>query len=116
MEYLPEVKPGGEKEVAHDTSTSSPSGDGHIVTNDKTTYGDERPPLATRLGLTASSFKRRTLDDSHNQLNKTLKPRHLHMIAIGGSIGAGLFVGSGGSLSTGGPAALLIGFGIIGIV
>ena len=38
------------------------------------------------------------------------------MIAIGGSIGAGLFVGSGGALSTGGPAALLIGFGIIGIV
>lgn len=76
----------------------------------------ERPPLMTRLGLTADSFKRRTLADKHNQLNKTLKTRHMNMIAIGGSIGAGLFVGSGAALRTGGPAALLIGFGIIGIV
>lgn len=76
----------------------------------------ERPGRMTRLGLTSESFNRRTLDDKHNQLNKTLKTRHLHMIAIGGSIGAGLFVGSGKALYTGGPASLLIGFGIIGIV
>lgn len=30
------------------------------------------------------------------------------MIAIGGSIGAGLFVGSGSALNTGGPGALLL--------
>lgn len=55
----------------------------------------------TRMGCTPESFKRRTLADKHNQLNQTLKPRHLHMIAIGGSIGAGLFVGSGGALRRG---------------
>lgn len=38
------------------------------------------------------------------------------MIAIGGSIGAGLFVGSGSALSKGGPAALLIDFAIIGFM
>jgi hypothetical protein len=76
----------------------------------------ERPSLMTRLGITPESFKRRTLADKHNQLNKTLKTRHLNMIAIGGSIGAGLFVGSGGALSRGGPAALLICFSIIGVV
>lgn len=70
----------------------------------------------TRMGCTPESFKRRTLADKHNQLNDTLKPRHLHMIAIGGSIGAGLFVGSGSALSTGGPAALLLDFAIIGIM
>lgn len=36
------------------------------------------------------------------------------MIAIGGSIGAGLFVGSGSSLASGGPAATFLGFIIIG--
>jgi len=36
------------------------------------------------------------------------------MIAIGGSIGTGLFVGSGSALSTGGPASLLIAFALIG--
>ena len=81
-----------------------------------TEYPAEKAPLMTRLGLTPDSFKRRTLDDKHNQLNKTLKGRHLSMIAIGGSIGAGLFVGSGGALRRGGPAALLIAFGIMGVV
>lgn len=37
----------------------------------------------TRNGCTIDSFKRRTVDDAHNQLNQTMKPRHLHMIAIG---------------------------------
>lgn len=46
-----------------------------------------------------------------NALHQKLKSRHMQMIAIGGSIGAGLFVGSGGALHRGGPASLLIGFG-----
>jgi hypothetical protein len=79
-------------------------------------YDTERPGLATRMGVTAESFKRRTISDKHNQLNKTMKARHLNMIAIGGSIGAGLFVGSGGALAKGGPAALLICFSLIGFV
>ncbi|CAF1233843.1 unnamed protein product, partial [Rotaria magnacalcarata] len=33
---------------------------------------------------------------------------------IGGSIGTGLFVGSGGALASGGPAALVLDFAIIG--
>ncbi|HEY5822001.1 MAG TPA: amino acid permease [Propionibacteriaceae bacterium] len=41
------------------------------------------------------------------ELKKGLKPRHLTMIAMGGVIGAGLFVGSGTVISTAGPAAFL---------
>lgn len=49
-------------------------------------------------------------------LDKSMKARHLHMIAIGGSIGAGFFVGSGKSFTSGGPASVLICFLIAGVM
>ncbi|KIX97841.1 uncharacterized protein Z520_06619 [Fonsecaea multimorphosa CBS 102226] len=55
-------------------------------------------------------------EGAHRQakLSRGLQGRHMQMIAIGGSIGAGLFVGSGSALQSGGPASLVIGFIIIG--
>ncbi|KAA8642112.1 amino acid permease GAP1 [Aspergillus tanneri] len=47
-------------------------------------------------------------------LQRRLKSRHLQMIAIGGSIGTGLFVGSGKVLADGGPASLLIAYALVG--
>src|SRR4051812_15950101 len=41
------------------------------------------------------------------ELKKGLKQRHLTMIAMGGVIGAGLFVGSGTTIGKAGPAAFL---------
>ena len=40
-------------------------------------------------------------------LRRTLKIRHMQMIALGGVIGAGLFVGSGVVVSSAGPAAVI---------
>ena len=55
----------------------------------------------TRNGLNLKSFTRRPVGDKNVALDKSMKTRHLHMIAIGGSIGAGFFVGSGGALYKG---------------
>ncbi|KIW16282.1 hypothetical protein PV08_06333 [Exophiala spinifera] len=49
-------------------------------------------------------------DAPAHTLNKDLKPRHMQMIAIGGVIGTGLFLGTGGNLANGGPAGLLIAY------
>ena len=51
-----------------------------------------------------------------SQLHRKLKGRHLQMIAIGGAIGAGLFIGSGKALSTGGPGAVVLDFALIGFM
>lgn len=67
-------------------------------------YDGSTPPEGTPL----------THDTS--RLNRKLKGRHMQMIAIGGAIGTGLFIGSGSALATGGPAALVLDFGIIGMM
>ncbi|TFL02286.1 amino-acid permease inda1 [Pterulicium gracile] len=95
-------------------------------------YDPSKESKWTRAGLTMESFKRapgttgglvthgngalvdRT-DDSP-MLQQKMKPRHLTMIAVGGSIGLGLFVGSGNALARGGPAGILIAWSIIGVM
>lgn len=46
--------------------------------------------------------------------HKELRPRQLQMIAIGGAIGTGLFLGAGGRLASAGPSLFLI-YGICGV-
>ena len=42
-----------------------------------------------------------------NTLSRSLRPRHVTMIAIGGIVGAGLFVGSSAAIAGAGPAILV---------
>lgn len=56
------------------------------------------------------------LIDPNSGVKRGLKTRHLSMMALAGIIGPGLLVGAGGALADGGPASLLIGFGVIGII
>ncbi|MGY5138351.1 amino acid permease, partial [Streptomyces nigrescens] len=46
--------------------------------------------------------------NSESVLSHGLKQRHLSMIALGGVIGAGLFVGSGVGIAAAGPAIVLL--------
>ncbi|RSL66283.1 Amino-acid permease inda1 [Fusarium duplospermum] len=78
-------------------------------------FAFEQESYLTRNGLTLESFKQRRFDGAV-ELDRRMKPRHLQMIAIGGSIGAGFFVGSGKALYNGGPASVTIDFLIIGIM
>jgi amino acid transporter len=53
---------------------------------------------------------------SNGGLKRDITTRQMFLMAAGGSIGAGLFVGSGQALRTGGPASLVINFAICGFM
>lgn len=56
-------------------------------------------------------------EESQNTgLQRSLKTRHLNMIAIGGAIGTGLFVASGETISTAGPGGALVAYALIGLM
>ncbi|KAF8915731.1 amino-acid permease inda1 [Mucidula mucida] len=95
-------------------------------------YDPSKESLWTRIGLSWESFKRAPgitgqqiiaghaenadVEKDMPMLQPKMKSRHLNMIAVGGSIGTGLFVGSGSALNSGGPAGVLITFILIGVM
>ncbi|KAJ1940362.1 hypothetical protein FBU59_003833, partial [Linderina macrospora] len=63
-------------------------------------------------------------DDDSNQpsatkvhgLKRQLKERHMTMIALGGTIGTGLFISAGTSLASAGPGGALVSYLLMGII
>ena len=57
-----------------------------------------------------------TLSSTASELHRSLKARHLSMIAIGGSIGTGLFVASGATISQAGPGGAVLAYMVVGLM
>ncbi|KUZ92162.1 L-asparagine permease [Burkholderia ubonensis] len=71
-------------------------------------HASERP-ADTAGGAASRHADRDALFASHETgYAKHLKPRHVQMIAMGGAIGTGLFLGAGGRLQHAGPALALV--------
>ena len=63
---------------------------------------------------TANRSKPRHENSEHHGLQRKLKARHLTMISLGGCIGTGLFLASGGAIHTAGPGGALLAYALIG--
>ncbi|RUS24500.1 lysine-specific permease, partial [Jimgerdemannia flammicorona] len=50
------------------------------------------------------------------QVQRKLKQRHLQMIAIGGTIGTGIFVSSGASIAAAGPGGALVSYLLVAVM
>ncbi|OJJ35022.1 hypothetical protein ASPWEDRAFT_739861 [Aspergillus wentii DTO 134E9] len=72
---------------------------------------EKQPPLDRSTSF--SSLPHAQIDNA-NQLARKLSPRQVQMIAIGGTIGTGLYLGTGRALATGGPASMLLAYTICG--
>lgn len=70
-----------------------------VSSEKKGSPGDISPPVGS-------------IHESSDQLQRHLSNRQLQLIAIGGSIGTGLFVSIGTGLARGGPASLFLGYTI----
>jgi len=53
--------------------------------------------------------------EEYGYVSRGLKSRHIQFIALGGTIGTGLFLGIGRAFSTGGPLSILLGYSMVGL-
>lgn len=67
------------------------------------------------LEATASRDQVAIVADPYGELHRGLKERHLQFIALGGTIGTGLFLGIGSALATSGPLSLFLGYAITSV-
>ncbi|KAF1954023.1 histidine permease [Byssothecium circinans] len=72
-------------------------------------HGDEKRSTGRRRSSAVAPevLAGEIFDDRYETTKRGLKSRHAQMIALGGTIGTGLFVGSGQTLSRGGPAFIV---------
>ncbi|KAL2823448.1 amino acid permease/ SLC12A domain-containing protein [Aspergillus cavernicola] len=75
-------------------------------------YGDPESGMdpAVKPSTLQAMVEADLLDERYKVTQRGLKTRHVQLMALGGTIGTGLFVGSGQALNIGGPLSLLLGY------
>lgn len=56
------------------------------------------------------------MNEENNELKRGLKARHLNMIALGGSIGTGIFLAMGDTIHEAGPGGALMAYSLLGVM
>lgn len=94
-----------------ETTVTGPSNDEPVSVKDKV-HDDQ----ATIEQGGRSHTSRPAAGAADSGLKRRLQSRHMQMISLGGSIGTGLFVGSGSVLASGGPGFLIVDFLLVGVM
>lgn len=55
-------------------------------------------------------------ENPNSRLRRDLKTRQIAMIALGGALGTGLLIQTGPTLADSGPASMLIGYALVGVL
>ncbi|PWN46136.1 hypothetical protein IE81DRAFT_319518 [Ceraceosorus guamensis] len=112
----------GEKQAAASSSRSqSPSSADGIecdAKNEKFLAVMETGPTAVDASVQEANLKSMGIieDEEDGHVTRGLKQRHMAMIALGGTIGTGLFVGLGTSLASAGPLSTLLAYSFMGFL
>lgn len=88
-------------------------------------YSNESPPevdptrvveeKGIRLGEAADMYGDLGAAEEYGYVSRGLKSRHIQFIALGGTIGTGLFLGIGRAFTQAGPLSILLGYTFTGI-
>ncbi|KAF3359358.1 hypothetical protein VdG1_02381 [Verticillium dahliae VDG1] len=104
-----------------DESQSADPGPSHVQVTEKPRADSSAsmPSMGNQTSQTTNdgtvTLVRPAPQSEGDKLRRNISIRHMVFIALGGSIGAGLFVGSGGALHAGGPLSLVLSFAIVGV-
>ncbi|MDI1487621.1 MAG: hypothetical protein OHK93_006891 [Ramalina farinacea] len=93
------------------TSDSSRDNGGSLPHHQQHAYTADEKALGAGADTIEASYI--PTDPQYGSTTRALKSRHIQLIALGGCIGTGLFVGTGATLSLVGPAALFLSFLVI---
>ncbi|KAJ5570815.1 Amino acid/polyamine transporter I, partial [Penicillium sp. DV-2018c] len=87
---------------ASDPESMLPKLHKEMAVTEKDSAGGRRPP----------SVDSGSMESTYDHTHRKLKPRHIQLIGIGGTIGTALYVQIGNGLRTSGPGSLFIGFSL----
>jgi amino acid permease len=65
--------------------------------------------------LSKPTWQERIIGNEHEKPKKALRSRHITFIALGGTIGTGIFLAIGENVALAGPGGALITYGVVGI-
>lgn len=72
------------------------------------------PKMSDKKVASSMSDVEKQSTPQNDELHRKLSSRHLQFVAIGGTVGTGVFIASGGSIATAGPAGALLAYIFVG--